>query len=153
MHRAKLFSTGCAGWSESHATDSWHMFYLLKKKLHSNQKTKNNVILSVGNVHRVQRCMHSLFSSCLMQPGEEFLCHGNVSPDEILSICLVQENQEMYPWTHSGKVSKNEMPGGVRQWTLVELVKKTSLHFDFLKTTDGLERAGYNMTWPAWALI
>jgi hypothetical protein len=27
--------------------------------------------------------MHSLFSSSLMQHGEEFLCHGNTSPDEI----------------------------------------------------------------------
>jgi hypothetical protein len=39
----------------------------------------------------------SLFSSCLMQPGEKFLCDGNGSPKEILSICLVEENQEMYP--------------------------------------------------------
>jgi hypothetical protein len=61
------------------------------------RKQKNNVILSVGNVHRVQRCMHSLVSSCLMQPGEEFLFHGNGSPDEILSICLAQKNREMYP--------------------------------------------------------
>jgi hypothetical protein len=61
-------------------------------------KKKNNVILSIGNVQcRVQRCMHLFFSPCLMQPGEEFLCHGNGSPDEILSICLTQENREMYP--------------------------------------------------------
>jgi hypothetical protein len=73
-----------------------------------------------------------------MQPGEEFLCHGNVLPDEILSICLAQENREMYPKTHFGKLSKNEMPGSVRQWTLVALVKKTSLRFDCWKKTDGL---------------
>jgi hypothetical protein len=79
------------------------------------RKQKNNIILSVGNVHRVQRCMHSLFSSCLMQPGEDFLCHGNGLPDEILSICLTQKNREMYLQTHSGKLSKNEMPGSVRQ--------------------------------------
>jgi hypothetical protein len=78
----------------SHVTHSWHMSYLSKNKLHWNQKTKNNVILSVENVHRVHRCMHSLFSSCLMQPGEELLCHGNGSPDEILSICLAQESRE-----------------------------------------------------------
>jgi hypothetical protein len=60
-------------------------------------RKKNNVVLSVGNVHRVQRCMHSLFSTCLMQPGEEFLCHGNCSLEEILSICLAQEHREMYP--------------------------------------------------------
>jgi hypothetical protein len=37
------------------------------------RKQKNNVIWSVGNVHRIQRWMHPLFSSCWMQPGEEFL--------------------------------------------------------------------------------
>jgi hypothetical protein len=45
------------------------------------------------------------------------------------------------------------MPGSVRQWTLVSLVKKTSVHFDCWKTTDRPARAGYNMTWPAWALV
>jgi hypothetical protein len=40
-----------------------------ESKFHCN---KNRVMLSVGNVHRVQRCMHSQFSSCLMQPREEF---------------------------------------------------------------------------------
>jgi hypothetical protein len=40
--------------------------------LHWNQKTKSNVVLRVGNVHRVQRCTYSLFSSCLMQPSQEF---------------------------------------------------------------------------------
>jgi hypothetical protein len=78
---------------------------------------------------------------------------GNGSPDEILSICLAQENREMYPQTHSGKLNRNKIPGSVRQWTLVALVKKTSLHFDCLKTTDILALAGYNMTWPAWALV
>jgi hypothetical protein len=45
-------------------------------------------------------------------------------------------------------LSKNEMPGTVQKWTLVAPVKKT-----FLKTTDGLEWAGCNMIWPAWALV
>jgi hypothetical protein len=130
------------GWSKIHATDSWHMFYLSKNKLHWNQKTKN-IILSVGNVHHIQRCMHLLFSSCLMQPSEEFLCHGSGSPDKILSVCLAQENREMYPKTHSGMLSKNEMVGSVRQWILVALVKKTSLHFNYWKTTDWHEQ----VTW------
>jgi hypothetical protein len=64
---------GHTEWSKSHATHSGHMFYLSKNKLHWNQKTENNVILSVGNVHFIQQCMHLFFSSCLMQPGEEFL--------------------------------------------------------------------------------
>jgi hypothetical protein len=70
---------------------------ICQKINYTNHKTKNNVILNVENVHRVQRRMHSLFSSCLMQPSEEFLCHRNGSPDDILSICLAQENREMYP--------------------------------------------------------
>jgi hypothetical protein len=32
-------------------------------------------------------------------------------------------------------------------------VKKTSLHLDCLKTSDGLAQGGYNMTWPAWAVV
>jgi hypothetical protein len=43
------------------------------------------------------------------------------------------------------------MPGSVRQWTLVALVKKTS--FDCWKTTDGLARAGYNMTWQRYCVF
>jgi hypothetical protein len=103
MHILLRYS-GYTGWSESHATHSWHMFYLSKNKVHWNQKPKNNVILNLRNVHCVHRCMRSLFSSCLMQPGEEFLqwrlkctAHGNGSPDDILSICLAQKNREMYP--------------------------------------------------------
>jgi hypothetical protein len=81
-----------------------------------------------------------------------FLCHGIGSPDEILSICLAQDNREMYPYTNSDTLSTNEMPGGIRQWTLVALVKKTSWHFDCLKKNNGLARAVYNITWHAWAL-
>jgi hypothetical protein len=81
-------------------------------------------------------CSNS-FSSCLMQPDKEFLCHGNGSPDEILSICLAQENRRMYPVNHSDKLSKNKMPGSVRQWTLVPLVKKTSLHFTVWRQLTG----------------
>jgi hypothetical protein len=47
-----------------------------------------------------------------MQPGEEFLCHGNSSLDKIL-ICLAQENWDMHPKTDSGKLNKNEMLGTV----------------------------------------
>jgi hypothetical protein len=45
---------------------------ICQKKITLKSENKN-VVLSVGSVHRVQRCMHSLFPSCLMQPGEEFL--------------------------------------------------------------------------------
>jgi hypothetical protein len=66
------------------------MFYLSKNKLHWNHKTKNIVILSVGNVHRVQRCMHSLFSLCLMQHGEEFLqWRMKCTPHYFVSVLLM----------------------------------------------------------------
>jgi hypothetical protein len=109
-------------------------------------------ILNVGNVHRVQRwcirpnCRHliPMFDRNGFCPAR-FPCRGNGSPDEILSICLAQENREMYPYIHSGKLYKNEIASSVRQWTLVALVKKTSLHCECWKTADGLTRAGYNM--------
>jgi hypothetical protein len=41
---------------------------------------------------------------------------------------------------NSYKLSKDEMPGSVRQWTLFALVKNTSLYLDFWKTTDRLAR-------------
>jgi hypothetical protein len=74
-------------WSGSHATHSWQMFDLSKNKLHWNQKTKYNVILRAGSAHRGRRWMRSLSSSCLVQPGEESVYHGNTSPGQILSIC------------------------------------------------------------------
>jgi hypothetical protein len=58
--------------------------------------------------------MHA-FTLFLMFDATRFCSDGNGLPDEILSICLAQENREMYPQTHSGKLSKNEMPGSVRQ--------------------------------------
>jgi hypothetical protein len=77
-----------------------------------------------------------------MQPDEVASVTGHGSPDEILSICLAQESREICPWTHSGKISNKELPGSVRQWALVATVKKTSLHFDCLKTTDELAPVG-----------
>lgn len=47
-----------------------HMFYLSKNKWHWYQRIK--VVLSVGNVRRVQQCIHLLFSSCLMQWWKRF---------------------------------------------------------------------------------
>jgi hypothetical protein len=79
-------------------------------------ENKNNVC--VENVQNVKtfdgyhpKCRHLTPKIC----PARFLLYGNGSPNEILSICLTQENREMYPYTHSGKLSKNEMPGSVRQ--------------------------------------
>jgi hypothetical protein len=89
------------GWSKSHATHSRHVLFV--KKINYIEITKKEV-----------------FSFC----PAHFLCHRNGSPDKTLSICLAKENREMYPWTHSGKLSKNKVPGSVRQQTLIALVKR-----------------------------
>jgi hypothetical protein len=128
------------------------MFYYSKNKLHWYEK-KNNVILISENVYRVQRRMHWFFPSCLMQPAKGFCSDWNGPLDEILSICLARQNREIYPWTHCGKLSKNVVPGSVRQRALVALVKKASSHFNRLKTTDWQARAGYNITWPELAPV
>jgi hypothetical protein len=75
---------------------------------------------------------------------------GNGSPDEILSNWLAQEDGVMYAETHYGKWSINEMPSSVRQRTLAARVKKSSLYFDYLKTTDEMAPVGYDMKWPPW---
>jgi hypothetical protein len=59
--------------------------------------------------------MRSLSSSGFMQTGEELLCHGHGLLKDVLSVYLAQNNTEMHPCTHSGKLSKSEMPGGVPQ--------------------------------------
>jgi hypothetical protein len=47
------------------------MLYLSKNKLHWNQKTKNQFYIKCWKCPP-HSAMHALFSSCLMQPGEEF---------------------------------------------------------------------------------
>jgi hypothetical protein len=56
-YRSTKVCQGYTGWSKNHATHSSHVFQLSRNKLHWNMK-KNNVMSSVGNVHRVQRCIH-----------------------------------------------------------------------------------------------
>jgi hypothetical protein len=54
-------------------THSNHMFCLSKNKLHWNLKTKTVLCDMFLSVHHVQHaCIHS-FSSCMMQPGKDFL--------------------------------------------------------------------------------
>jgi hypothetical protein len=48
-----------------------------------------------GERNKVWR-ISSKLSSLNTEGPARFLCNGNGSPDEILSICLAQENQEMY---------------------------------------------------------
>jgi hypothetical protein len=40
---------------------------------------------------------------------------GSGSPEDILSVLFGTGESGMDPYTHSGKLSKNEMPGSVRQ--------------------------------------
>jgi len=49
------------------------MWYLVRlKEVHYSQK-KQDVVLSVENVHHTPECMHSLIFLRLMRSGEEFL--------------------------------------------------------------------------------
>jgi hypothetical protein len=87
-------------WSKSHTTHSWHKFYLSKNKLHWNQKTKNNVIFSVGNLHLIQRCMYSLLLTLLLMFDATWWrsadqgCHKFREtmrpPKNSLNICIVE---------------------------------------------------------------
>jgi hypothetical protein len=127
------------------------MFYLSKNKLHWNQKKKRYI--------KCWKCplrsaMHA-FTLFLMLDANRWrvpVSRKRFTRRDIVDLFGTGESGNV-SLTHSGKLSKNEMPGSVRQWTLFALVKKTSLPFDCWKTTDGLARAGYNMTWPAWALV
>jgi hypothetical protein len=109
-----------------------------------NRATKT--MSSVGNVHRIRQCVRSLFSSCLMQPIDECVQWRKRFSRRAL------EDREMHCLTPSNMLNKNEVQGNVRQRTLVALVKNASLHVDCWKTADGLEWAGYDVTWRAWAL-
>jgi hypothetical protein len=78
---------------------------MLSKNKNKKQPKKNNVLLSVGNVQSVTkfdgyRPHYRQLTPKVDQNGfcpARFLCHGNGSSDDILSICLAQENPEMYP--------------------------------------------------------
>jgi hypothetical protein len=64
------------------------------------------------------------------------LSRGNGSLDDILSICLAQENRKMAPVTHSGRLSKNEMPGRFLQWVAASCsCGKDTLALDLRKLT------------------
>jgi hypothetical protein len=75
-------------------------------------KSENRVILSAGNVHRVQRCMHSLsflkferFLSCTFPMPRKRLTSRfvwHMSIEKCIAKLIL-------------KLSKNEMPGSVRQ--------------------------------------
>jgi hypothetical protein len=49
-----------------------------------------------------------------MQKPEDFLCWGNGSTDEILPMFSLGKSKKA-SLTQCGKLSKNEMPGSVRQ--------------------------------------
>lgn len=61
------FQIFCTEWLKSHAGHDTRCI-CKKNKLHWNKKAKDNITLSVGDVHHNQRCMYSLFSSCFSCP-------------------------------------------------------------------------------------
>jgi hypothetical protein len=74
-------------------TDTYSIFQKINyNKIRKQKKTMLYFLLEMSTAFS-----DACFSSRLMQSGEEFLCHGNGSPDEILSICSAQENREMFP--------------------------------------------------------
>lgn len=88
-------------WSKNHAIYSWHMFYLKKNKLHSNYKTKNNVILCVEIFTAFSDArIDLLLSSCLMQMDEKFEMHNRIFClilSLVWRLVLAQENRDIYP--------------------------------------------------------
>jgi hypothetical protein len=60
------------------------------------KQKRDNIIFNDGNAHSVQRLKYSILSSLSVLHGEEFL-HGNGLSDEILSVCLAQENGKICP--------------------------------------------------------
>jgi hypothetical protein len=75
--------THCTAWLRDRAMNSSHTIYLSKHKLHLNQKKSST---------KCWKCPHAS-----RNPVQRICSDGNGSPDEIMSICLVQQNREMYP--------------------------------------------------------
>jgi hypothetical protein len=120
-----------------------------KNKLNRNEETKKQCYIKCWKCPP-RSAMHT-FTLFLMSDATRWRVSavtGNGSPDEISSICLEQENREMYPLTNSGKLSKNEMPSSVRQWTLVAFVKKDILALRLLKDNwrTGASRLQHDVT-------
>jgi hypothetical protein len=91
-----------------------------------------------------------------MQAGEEFLqwpetaqrmryC-GFVWTGKSGNVSLKSFWQVEWEWDARQCSTMNTHEHSLRLWKLY-------LHFDCWKTIDGLARAGYNMTWPDWALV
>jgi hypothetical protein len=79
-------------------TNSWHMFCWKNNKLRWNQKTKKQYFLSCWKCPPCS-ATHA-FTIFLMFDATRWkvpVVTGNGSPDEILSICLAQENRECSP--------------------------------------------------------
>jgi hypothetical protein len=95
-----MYTESSTAWSKSHATHSWHALFAFahfRRIIHSEEK-----VFSVTLVESVTKFDGYRQNYCHLTPKvnrngfcpARFLCHGNGSPDEILSICLAQENRE-----------------------------------------------------------
>lgn len=77
--------------------------------------------------HLTQKVNHNSFCfTC-------FLCYRKCSPNEVLLIFFGSRESGNFFLNSSGKLSKNEMSGSVRQRTLIALVEKSILSLRILK--------------------
>jgi hypothetical protein len=88
------------------------------------------------------------FSSTLVQPGEQFLCHQTRHCQFVWHRRNGECNLSWF-WQVTSEPDARQLSTVNTGCT----VKKTSLHSDCLQTPDGLGRAGYSITWPAWAVV
>jgi hypothetical protein len=124
------------------------MFYLSKNKLHSNQKPKNNVILSVRNVHRVQRCMHSFnfFPYVWWNPVKSFCVMETVYQTRYCRFVWHRRVGKCIPkLILASKVRTRCQVVFFNEHSLVKKHPYTSTVWWQLR--DGLAGAGYNLTW------
>jgi hypothetical protein len=126
------------------------IFYLSKKLKSWN---KGLCYIKCWNVHHVQWCMLSLFSSRLMQPDKKLpQWQERFIRRDFDGFCRNSKIGKCVPRLILGKLNKNEVACNFRRWTISALVKNASLHIDCWRTTDGLAREGIIMTGTAWSL-
>jgi hypothetical protein len=139
-------------WSRSIPFLTHVMFYLSKNKWLWNKKTKKQCYIKCWKCPS-HFAMHA-FTLFLMFDAtwwSVLVSRKQYTRRYIVGLFGTGESGNVSQ-NSSGMLSKNEMLGSFRQWTLFAFVKNTFLHFDCWKTTDGLARAGY-MTWRGLTVI
>jgi hypothetical protein len=122
-----------------------------EKKCYTHTHTKV-VIVSVGNKCPPRSAMHALtLSSCLMQPGEELCVTGTVQQTRYCRFVWRRGSRKCIPDLTAASLIRTRCEAVFDSEQSLHLITKTSLQFDCWKT-DGVTSAGYNTTWPAWAV-